>query len=163
MAMRFDVEEFVKQLEDSGVVSSVKLRVFIPPQASPKTADELAEELIRNNELTRFQLSEIQQGRARSLILGNYTLIDRIGEGGMGQIFKAEHRRMHRIVAIKMLPASLTRNPDAIARFLREVEAVARLDHPNIVTAHDADESNGVHWLVMEYVDGIDLSALVRQ
>ena len=81
----------------------------------------------------------------------------------MGQVFKAEHRRMERIVAIKMLPAAMTKDAAAVARFQREVEAAAKLSHPNIVAAHDADEANGVHFLVMEYVEGRDLSALVKK
>jgi serine/threonine protein kinase len=81
----------------------------------------------------------------------------------MGQIFKAEHRRMKRLVAIKTLPASTMKDAAAVARFQREVEAAAKLRHPNIVAADDADEANGVHFLVMEYIDGIDLSASVKK
>ncbi len=103
------------------------------------------------------------QGRAKSLILGNYTILDKIGAGGMGQVFKAEHRRMHRMVAIKMLPKAVVGDAVAAARFQREVEAAAKLRHPNIVAAYDADEANGVHFLVMEYVEGSDLSALVKK
>ena len=81
----------------------------------------------------------------------------------MGQVFKAEHRRMKRVVAIKMLPPAVTKDAAASARFQREVEAAAKLSHPNIVAAYDADEANGVHFLVMEYVEGKDLSVLVKQ
>ena len=97
------------------------------------------------------------------MILGNYTILDKIGAGGMGQVFKAQHRRMKRLVAIKMLPPAMTKDAAAVARFEREVEAAAKLRHPNIVAADDADEANGVHFLVMEYVDGKDLSALVKK
>src|SRR5208283_4330318 len=88
---------------------------------------------------------------------------DRIGAGGMGQVFKAQHRRMDRTVAIKMLPTAMTKDAVAAARFEREVRAAAKLRHPNIVAADDADEANGVHFLVMEYVEGSDLSALVKK
>ena len=81
----------------------------------------------------------------------------------MGQVFKAEHRRMKRVVALKMLPPAVTKDAAAVARFQREVEAAAKLRHPNIVAADDADEANGVHFLVMEYVEGNDLSALVKK
>src|SRR6185295_3637604 len=84
------------------------------------------------------------------------------GAGGMGQVFKAEHRRMKRVVAIKMLPPAMTKDAAAIKRFQREVEAAAKLSHPNIVAAHDADECRGMHYLVMEYVEGRDLSAMVK-
>ena len=157
------LEQFVKQLEDSGVISSGKLAKYLPPKAHPKDAQELARELVRQKHLTKFQAQEIYQGRAKSLILGNYTILDRIGAGGMGQVFKAEHRRMKRIVAIKMLPRNVTKDAAAVARFQREVEAAARLSHANIVAAYDADEAGGVHFLAMEYVEGSDLSALVKK
>ena len=81
----------------------------------------------------------------------------------MGQVFKAQHRRMDRVVAIKVLPSALTKDGVAVARFEREVRAAAKLSHPNIVIAHDSDESGGVHFLVMEYVTGADLSVLVKK
>jgi serine/threonine protein kinase/Leucine-rich repeat (LRR) protein len=161
--MAVALEQFVKQLTDSGVIAPGKLESFIPPKASPKDAQELARQLVQNKHLTKFQAQEIYAGRAKSLILGNYTILDKIGAGGMGQVFKAEHRRMKRIVAIKMLPREVTKDAAVVARFQREVEAAAKLSHPNIVAAHDADEANGVHFLVMEYVEGSDLSALVKK
>jgi len=72
------------------------------------------------------------KGKAKSLVLGNYVLLEMIGSGGMGQVFKAEHRRMHRTVAIKILPASTMQDPATIARFEREVTAAAKISHPNI-------------------------------
>jgi serine/threonine protein kinase/Leucine-rich repeat (LRR) protein len=161
--MAVALEQFVKQLADSGVISPGKLENFVPPKAQPKDAQELARQLVQSKQLTKFQAQEIYQGRAKSLILGNYTILDKIGAGGMGQVFKAEHRRMHRVVAIKVLPRNVTKDAAAIARFQREVEAAAKLEHPNIVTAYDADEAGGVHFLVMQYVEGSDLSALVKK
>ena len=78
-------------------------------------------------------------------------------------VFKARHRRLNRIVALKILPPSFARDRTAVLRFKREVEAAGRLKHPNIVAALDADEDRGVHFLVMEYVEGRDLDQLVRQ
>src|SRR5271170_5335204 len=94
------LETFVKHLTDSGVIAPGKLEHFLPPRASPKSAEELARQLVEGKHLTKFQVQQIYQGRAKSLILGNYTLLDKIGAGGMGQVFKAHHRRMERIVAI---------------------------------------------------------------
>src|SRR5690606_7068399 len=122
-----------------------------------------ARELVRKKKLTKFQAEEVSRGNGKSLILGNYVLMERIGAGGMGQVFKAEHRRMHRIVAVKVLPASTMKDPATIARFEREVTAAAKISHPNIVAAHDADCANGVHFLVMELVEGSDLSASVKK
>ena len=81
----------------------------------------------------------------------------------MGQVFKAQHKVMKRVVALKTLPASATKSERAVRRFHRVVEVAARLSHPNIVTAYDAGESHGVHYLVMEYVEGTDLGTLVRK
>jgi serine/threonine-protein kinase len=88
---------------------------------------------------------------------------EKIGAGGMGMVFKAEHRRMKRIVAVKVLSPSALKNPAVLKRFHREVEAVAKLAHPNIVAAHDADEFNNVHFLVMEFVEGVDLARHIQQ
>ncbi len=92
-----------------------------------------------------------------------YLLMGKLGEGGMGVVYKAQHRRMHRLVAIKMLPPTTMKSPEAIQRFYREVEAAAKLMHPNIVTAFDAGECQGTHYLVMEYVEGQDLAKIVKQ
>lgn len=83
--------------------------------------------------------------------------------GGMGQVYKAEHRRMGRIVAVKILPSRAIGSPESIRRFQREVRAAAKLIHPNIVTAFDAGEAEGIHYLVMEFVDGRDLATLVKE
>lgn len=103
------------------------------------------------------------QGKTRGLTLGNYLLTDKLGQGGMGMVFKAVHRRMKRQVALKVLSPELTKDDSMVERFQREVEAAARLVHPNILAAYDADEAEGVHFLVMEYVDGVDLSSLVKK
>jgi len=161
--MAVPLEQFVKHLEDSGVLAGDTLGDFIPPRASPKDAEELLGELLRQKKLTKFQAEQVWQGNGKSLVLGNYLLLEKIGQGGMGAVYKAEHRRMHRIVAIKMLPAAMTQDQSAIARFEREVTAAARLEHPNIVTAFDADQSGDVHFLVMQYIEGSDLAALVKK
>lgn len=103
------------------------------------------------------------QAGSEGLVFGEYTVLEKIGAGGMGQVYKAEHRRMKRIVALKVLPRESIKSPDAVKRFQREVQAAARLEQPKIVTAHDAGESDGVHFLVMQFVDGEDLSCLSKQ
>jgi len=123
----------------------------------------LARELVRSGKLTQFQVEAIWQGRPQGLILGNYVLLDRLGAGGMGEVYKALHQRMKRVVALKTLPPAALRSPESVQRFQREVEAAARLSHGNIVTAYDADEADGVHFLVLEYVEGQDLAALLKR
>lgn len=96
-------------------------------------------------------------------VLGEYTVLEQIGAGGMGQVFKAVHRRMERTVAIKVLPKESLSSPDAVQRFQREVRAAAKLSHPNIVHAYDAGEQGGTPFLVMEYVPGTDLLRHVQK
>ncbi|MDB5338086.1 MAG: stkP 3 [Planctomycetaceae bacterium] len=161
--MPVPLDKFIQQLEESGILVGDTIKDFVPPQACPKDAEELAKELVRKKKLTRFQAEEVYKGKGKSLVLGNYVLLEKIGSGGMGQVFKAEHRRMKRVVAIKLLPAAMTRDKASIARFEREVEAAAKISHANIVAAHDADCFDGVHFLVMELVEGSDLSAVVKK
>jgi serine/threonine protein kinase len=96
-------------------------------------------------------------------MLGDYLLIEKIGAGGMGEVFRAEHHIMHRQVALKILPKSLSSNQSLVDRFYAEVRAVARLMHPNIVTAFDAGQHQGIHFLVMELIDGEVLSKRVSE
>ncbi len=161
--MALDLETVVKQITDSGIIAAGKLENFIPPKAHPTTVEELVLELVKSKNLTTFQGQQVKAGKAKALILGNYTILDKIGAGGMGQVFKAQHRKMDRTVAIKMLPPAMTKDAAALARFEREVRAAAKLFHPNIVPALDADQANGVHFLVMEHVEGKDLSAIVKK
>src|SRR5579872_2973358 len=161
--MPVPLEQFVKHLEESGILASDTLADFLPPKSDPKDAEELARELVRQKKLTKFQAEELWRGKGKSLVLGNYTILDKIGAGGMGQVFKAEHRRMHRIVAVKMLPTAMMKDASVVARFEREVTAAAKLNHPNIVTAFDADNAHGVPLLVMEFVEGSDLAALTKK
>jgi WD40 repeat protein len=88
-----------------------------------------------------------------------YRVIRLIGRGGMGNVYLAEHRRMDRLVALKVIDPSILGNPEAVRRFRQEVKAAARLTHPNVVQAFDADEAGGQHFLVLEYVEGESLAA----
>ncbi len=96
------------------------------------------------------------------LELGEYRLIEKIGRGGMATVYKAVHTKLSRTVALKVLPSSRIGDSRAVARFEREIRAIGTLDHPNIVRAHDAREVDGVRFLAMEYVEGLDLHELVR-
>jgi len=91
-----------------------------------------------------------------------YEIVELIGRGGMGDVYKAQHKVMNRTVALKVIRPELVRNAAAVDRFRREVQAAARLHHANIVTAHDAEQAGNLHFLVMEFVDGVDLSQVVR-
>jgi serine/threonine protein kinase len=160
--MSYDIEAFVQQLVDSGVMSSSEVEAFqksISPDRRLKDAQEFARELVRAGKLTKYQAAVVYQGKAKALFRGQYVVLDRIGSGGMGRVFKAKHRRLDHIVALKILTSRANRSPPDIKRFLREVQAIAKLEHPNIVAAYDAGEHEGLHYLVMEFVDACDLSS----
>jgi len=161
--MPVSLKQFVESLSTSGLMSADEVRAFVdalPSDRRPKDSQDLARDLVQSVKLTKFQAQAVYQGKTRGLVLGNYIVLDRIGEGGMGQVYKARHARMQRIVALKVLPAAAMRSKDAVRRFQREVRAAAKLSHPNIVTAYDADDAKGVHFLVMEYVEGSDLASV---
>lgn len=161
-AVTLSIDEFTKAIADSGLMSGEEVEEF-QQRSSAKDAQELARLLIREKKLTTYQAQQICEGNTKGMVLGNYVILGKIGEGGMGQVFKARHRRMKRVVALKVLPEHAVDSPTAAERFHREVEAAAKLEHPNIVIAHDADESDGTHFLVMQYVEGQDLATLVQR
>ncbi len=96
-------------------------------------------------------------------MIGDYQISGVLGRGGMGQVFRAHHRTMDRDVALKILPEAFSKKPEWVDRFYSEIRAVGRLMHANIVTAFDAGQSNGVHYLAMELIEGTSLSQLVAQ
>ncbi len=164
--MENSVKELAHTLSASGLVKAEEMTAILEGSSAdprPATPQELLTQLVGAGKLTQFQAQIVAEGRTSSLLLGNYLLLDRLGEGGMGQVFKAWHRRMDRVVALKMLPPWATNSPEAVQRFQREVKAAARLSHPNVVTAYDADQAGDTHFLVMEYVEGEDLGSLVRR
>ena len=95
--------------------------------------------------------------------LGEYQLLEELGHGGMGTVYRAVHTKLDRVVALKVLPKGRADDQQAIARFEREMKAIGRLDHPNIVRAYDAREIDGKPVLIMEHVEGLDLGKLVRR
>lgn len=160
------LEQFTKHLADSGLLSAADLSSLLSALESdqrPKDAEQFARELIRQKKLTKFQAEQIYSGKGKSLILGNYVILDKLGQGGMGMVLKAEHKRLKRLVALKVMSPAALKAPDALKRFHREVEAAAKLRHPNIVATDDADEAKGTHFLVMEYIEGNDLSEIVKK
>jgi len=164
--MAITLDKFVHSLSESGLMTSEEVDAFLhglPADRQPKDGKELAQEMLRRKRLTKFQAQAVYSGKTRGLVLGNYVILDMLGEGGMGQVFKAQHRRMERTVALKVLAPAAMKSPDLAERFHREVKAAARLSHPNVVTAYDADEERGVHYLVMEYVEGRDLAVVVEK
>ncbi|NND99364.1 MAG: protein kinase [Pirellulaceae bacterium] len=160
--------DFVHNLRRSGLLPPTELDQFLDDLSwdrskSGSDSSGLAKRLIHNHKLTPFQARLLLRGRWKGLVLGNYTILDKLGQGGMGSVFKARHSRMGRVVCLKVVNAAGRQSQDVIDRFRNEARALASLTHPNIVVAHDANEANGIPYLVMEYIDGDDLSKRVKK
>lgn len=149
-----------------GCVSDQEFSTIVPSDADKGTEHETiatTKELVRRGKMTPFQAKFLLTGNARALSLGPYLVLDKIGQGGMGSVYRARHQRMQRIVAVKVLNVKGDFSSDLIKRFQRETQAAAKLIHPNIVTAFDAGEDEKKHFLVMEYVDGQDLKSVLER
>ena len=141
------LDDYLAQLRSAGEV--------------PEAPRDLLTLAVRDKLLTPFQARLLLQGKWKNFFLaGKYKVLDHLGTGGMGSVFLCEHRHMRRRVAVKILPPDPS-DPTHVQRIRREAEAVAMLDHPNIVRAFDLDREGGLHFLVMEYIDGASLQYLV--
>src|SRR5215203_3203754 len=96
-------------------------------------------------------------------VLNHYRILGPIGRGGMGEVFVAEDTKLHRKVALKILPADMAADPERRIRFEREAQAVAALNHPNIVTIHSVEEADGIPFLTLELIDGKTLAELIPE
>jgi serine/threonine-protein kinase len=156
--------DFLSECVALGLLAPERREQFAALLGAVSTPDEQSALLVEEGVLTSYQAEQIRAGHGRRLLVGPYLLLEKLGAGGMGHVFKAEHRLMKRVVALKLVGrARRRRNKGAVlVRFQREVEAAARLRHDHIVTAYDAGEASGRLFLAMEYVEGIDLGRLVK-
>ena len=129
----------------------------------PNDSQDLAARLVRDKILTDYQVRRLLADKPQGLVLGKYVILDRIGSGSMGRVYKAQHQLMGRIVALKVIAPEIVTNERAVARFYREMKLVGKLDHPNVVRAFDADSTNNVLFIVMEYVPGESLGQRLKQ
>jgi serine/threonine-protein kinase len=124
----------------------------------------LCQQLIEREWLTAYQVELLLAGRGQDLLLGPYRLLEMLGEGSIGQVYKALQLRLNRVVALKIIrPEVLLRYEEALRRFRREARAFAQLSHPNFVTVYDASQIGEQHFIAMEYIEGTDLFRLVQQ
>ncbi len=168
MALPSTTNEFLEILVKSGVLEKDVLDPYLQQMRAagsfPDKPKKLAAVLVRDGLLTPFQVGQFLQGKWRGFcISGKYKLLDHLGAGGMGSVFLCEHKSMRRRVAIKVLPVAQAKDPASLERFYREARAVAALDHPNIVRAHDIDHDGRYHFLVLEYVEGASLQEIVKR
>ncbi|MBL8824015.1 MAG: protein kinase [Planctomycetia bacterium] len=150
--------QFLETLRKSGLVEDSILDASLSSYTgTTEDPTKIAEYLVKNKLITTFQARSLLAGRYRGLVIGAYRVMEKIGSGGMGIVYMAEHEKLKRRVAIKILPEDKTRDKLALERFYREARAAAALDHPNVVKAFDVSEHQGMHYLVMEYIDGTNL------
>jgi serine/threonine-protein kinase len=138
-----------------------EIRARVRAGSYPADALNLAARLVKKGVLTTYQARRLLHGQGEGLVIDRYILLDRLGRGAMGKVYKARHRFMGRIVALKFITREYLARPNALPRFLREMRVVGRLDHPNIVRALDAEEIGHDPCIVMEYVPGQDLEQLL--
>lgn len=156
-----NVVDTLDQLHDTLVSELRELRDVAPDTGLPAVC---AEALARVELFYDFPLSKEDPPAALKLgWLGKYELLGRLGQGGMGTVYLARQARLDRRVALKVLSPSRIADKNSLARFESEMRAVGKLEHPNIVRAYDADEFEGVHFLVMEAVSGCDLAQLMKR
>jgi serine/threonine-protein kinase len=166
---KIPLDRFLVLVERSGLVERDRLADVIGEwrrQAPPGRWDDAhtcGEHLVQAGLLTTWQCQKLLEGRHRGFYLGNYKLLDHLGSGGMSNVYLAEHVLMQRRVAIKVLPQNRVADAAQLARFQFEGQAVAALDHQNIVRAYDLGSEGRIHYLVMEYVEGNDLEDLVKR
>jgi serine/threonine protein kinase len=155
------VTPFAQRLAGSNLLTSHQLRAALAATADDQA---LAEYLLRHDLLTRFQVRQLRAG-STSLTVGNYVAVDFLGRGGNGIVLKARNRLMpERYVALKTLDGrNLHYSPEILARFRREIAIVSRLEHLNLVRALDVLQTRTRWYLVLEYVPGQDLGAVVKE
>jgi serine/threonine protein kinase len=157
------IDSLIEALKESQLLTSLQIDdLLMNLQAGFDEPADLAQDLVHRRWLTFYQAREILRGKARELVLGQYILVDRLGAGTMAQVYKARHRRLDRMDALKVIRPEYLADAKALARFQREARAAARLSHPNIVTIYDAADDGDRHFLAMEYVGGIDLTRLIN-
>lgn len=154
------VDDFLEQLGQSnlfGPEQLSQLRSNLPSDNNIE-ARKLAVVLVKRGLLSRWQAEKLLAGKKFNFVLGKYKIIEQIGKGGRGDVYKAEQMGLDRIVALKVLPKELVSKKEAVERFKREAQVASRLSHGNIINCYDAECEGDTHFLVMEYMDGKDLN-----
>ena len=158
------VADLVDLLRQGQVLPDSQLKLLEEVSGDCPDPRTLADILVEQNWLTPYQTEQLFAEGNRNLVLGPYVLLEPLGEGGMGQVFKARHQALERTVALKVIRQEhLAQDPEAIRRFQREAKAAALLQHANVVVVYDSGHIGSIYYIAMQYLEGIDLSRLVKE
>jgi serine/threonine-protein kinase len=157
------VADLLSSIRSLHLLEPAQLDKVAAVQAKIPEPQALLKKLVSQGWLTAFQARWLFAGRGNDLLLGSYVLIDRLGEGGMGEVYKAKNWKIGKVVALKVIRKERLKNATAVKRFHREIEMASRLSHPNIVQAFDAGQVGNTHYFAMELVEGQDLTQMVKQ
>jgi serine/threonine-protein kinase len=152
-------------LQASGVLPDrqyADIRARVLDGSLPNDSRALAQRLVRDRILTEYQARRLLSNKPHGMVVGRYVVMDRVGSGSMGRVYKAHHQLMDRVVALKIIAPEIVTNSRVVARFQREMRLVGRLDHPNVVRAFDADQQGDTLYIVMEYVAGQSLGQMFK-
>ena len=155
-------DTFFDQLRESGLLTGQIIDEAAARFPDTVQGKAITRVLVADGLLTPFQAKKLLAGKGKSLHLGPYRILDQLGRGATGAVFKAMHRTMGRFVAIKVVHPGVLEDSAILDLFWREVRAVTQLHHPGIAMAYDAGVAKGRPFLVMEYVDGPSLERLVQ-
>jgi len=161
------VPNFIEILRRSGLVEPAKLDETLADIEAENNTEQkedstyLAQQFVSRHVLTSWQSRQLLKGRYKGFFLRQYKILGHLGSGGMSSVYLAEHVLMQRRVAIKVLPRKRLEKAIYLERFIREAQAIAALDHPNIIRAYDFDHEGDIHYIIMEYFPGENLQTIV--
>ncbi len=157
------LDDLVNELREHRILQPDQLEELTPEVLERQgNVRMLAKYLLQRGWLTVFQMNQLFQGNGKELVLGPYRILDRLGEGGVSQVFKAFDTRRKCVAALKTIKSEHLTNTEAVARLQREMRVIAQLSHPHIVKAFDVDLVNERHYFAMEFVEGTDLGKLLK-
>jgi serine/threonine protein kinase len=168
MATPTTIPDFLQLVRKSGLVPEKALNAFVERLGTPAGGEEgqvekLANAMVREGLLSIFQAEKLLEGKWRGFTIGKFKVLERLGSGGLGNVYLCEHIFTHQRMAVKVLRNVNADDPVSVKRFYREAQAAAALTHPNIVRAYDVGEDGQLHFLVMDYVEGASLHHIVHR
>jgi len=161
--MAVDFKTFLQRLFDSGILTEQNFNALEQKKIHHQNVESFIKDLIESKLLTKFQAEQIIAGKGESLAFGKYIIQEKLGAGGMGQVYKAYHPEAAKLVAIKVILPQGKFDTESIKRFEREVKASEKLVHPNIIAVLDSGSSKGSLFMVMELIEGKDLFELINE